>query len=188
MPVRKKSPKPVPLTPRERKALDRILRVDQAGEYGARRIYAGQLAVLKRRRLPAAALKKIEHMADQEAAHLAAFDRLIAENQTRPSLLQPLWHVMGFALGAGSALLGEKAAHACTVAVEEVIDRHYARQEKGLAHHPALQKLVRRFREEENGHKDAALQAGAADAPAYPLLKKLIATGSRAAIWVAERV
>ncbi|HVY13389.1 MAG TPA: demethoxyubiquinone hydroxylase family protein, partial [Alphaproteobacteria bacterium] len=110
----------------------------------------------------------------------------IARHQARPSVLQPLWHVAGYAVGAATALLGEKAAHACTVAVEEVIDQHYARQEKELQGHP-LQAVVKKFRAEENEHKETALAAGAEQTPGYPLLRAAIGMGSRAAIWLAER-
>ena len=108
--------------------VQRMIRVDHAGEYGAKRIYDGQLAVL--RRSPAA--PTIHRMAEQERRHLARFERLVPERRVRPTLLQPLWHVAGFALGAATAMLGKRAAMACTVAVEEVIDRHYARQIEAL--------------------------------------------------------
>ncbi|MFX9023691.1 demethoxyubiquinone hydroxylase family protein, partial [Acinetobacter baumannii] len=101
-----------------RQLVDRVIRVDHAGEYGARRIYEGQLAVLGRH-------AQIEHMAEQERAHLAGFEKMVVERRVRPTLLTPIWHVAGFALGAATALLGEKAAMACTEAVEEVIDEHY---------------------------------------------------------------
>ncbi|TDI60301.1 MAG: demethoxyubiquinone hydroxylase family protein, partial [Alphaproteobacteria bacterium] len=106
----------------------RMIRVDHAGEYGALRIYEGQLAVLGRRRVG----EVIQKMADGERRHLAVFEKMIVERRVRPTLLSPLWHVAGFALGAGTALMGEKAAMACTVAVEEVIDEHYARQAEAL--------------------------------------------------------
>jgi ubiquinone biosynthesis monooxygenase Coq7 len=170
------------------KKLERMLRVDQAGEYGARRIYAGQLAVLKRRGASAKIIEKIEEMAGQEEAHLEAFNKLVAKTQARPTALQPLWHAGGFALGALTALLGEKAAMAATVAVEEVIDQHYARQSAALEDAPELKKLIDEFRADENRHKQAALAAGAEQAPGYPILRRAVAGVSRAAIWLAERV
>src|SRR4051812_19094712 len=102
-----------------------MVRVDQAGEYGATRIYAGQLAVL-RGNCPEA--KLIARMAAQEQRHLRRFDVLMAERQVRPTALQPLWNIAGFALGAATALMSEQAALACTDAVETEIDRHYGRQ------------------------------------------------------------
>jgi ubiquinone biosynthesis monooxygenase Coq7 len=164
--------------------LQRIIRVDHAGEYGARRIYEGQLAVLGRR--PDAA--PIRHMAEQEERHLAAFERLMAERRVRPTALHPLWHIAGFALGAGTALLGREAAMACTVAVEEVIDEHYARQAARLgADEPELKAMIDEFRAEELEHRDLGLAEGAEQAPAYDLLKGTIKAGSRLAIWLAER-
>lgn len=189
--ARKKSAKAKPaqkLSQEERAKLDRMLRVNQAGEYGAKRIYAGQIAVLKRRGMDAKALATLEHMAEQEEAHLAAFNDLVAEHQARPTALQPIWHVAGFALGAATALMGEKAAHACTVAVEEVIDRHYAEQAAQLDDYPELQALVEKFRAEENEHRMTALEAGAEQAVGYPVLRGLIKAGSKAAIWIAQRV
>jgi ubiquinone biosynthesis monooxygenase Coq7 len=171
-----------------KKNLDRMLRVNQAGEYGAKRIYAGQLAVLKRRGASAATIDQITHMAEQENAHLDTFNQLVAANQIRPTALQPLWHVAGFALGAVTAMMGERAAMACTVAVEEVIDEHYAQQSEQLKDAPELKKVVDQFRVEENEHRMTALEAGAEQATGYPVLRKVIRAGSKAAIWLAERV
>ncbi len=171
-----------------KKSLSRMLRVNQAGEYGAKRIYAGQLAVLKRRGASPEAIEQISHMAEQEQTHLDTFNKMVAANQIRPTALQPIWHVAGFALGAVTALMGEKAAMACTVAVEEVIDEHYAQQSEELNDAPELKKIVDQFRAEENEHKQTALDAGAEQAVGYPVLRKVIQAGSRAAIWLAERV
>ena len=177
-----KGPWPGDATPDQR--LAEILRVDHAGEYGAVRIYEGQLAVLGD--TPAGAA--IRRMMEQEKAHLAAFEALLPDRGVRPTLLSPFWHVAGFALGAGTALLGEKAAMACTVAVEEVIDEHYAGQVAELAaSDPALAGTLERFRREEVGHRDEALEAGAAEAPGYELLSAAIKAGSRLAIWLSTR-
>lgn len=164
----------------------RIIRVDQAGEYGAKRIYAGQLAVLGDR---AAIAGEVRHMAEQEEEHLARFNELIAERGVRPSALQPFWHVAGFALGAATALIGPKAAMACTAAVEEEIDRHYTQQLDELGEDdPELSGLIARFRDDEREHHDTALAAGAEQAPAYPLLAGAIRLGCRMAIRLAERI
>lgn len=171
--------------PGPRQLLERVLRVDHAGEYGAKRIYDGQLAVLGKS--PAA--PTIRHMAQQEQAHLDAFDRLLPERRVRPTLLSPLWHVGGFALGAATALLGEKAAMACTEAVEEVIDEHYARQIEKLGEaEPELRGMIEDFRADEVGHRDTARAQGAAEAPGYDLLSKGIRAITRGAIWLSERV
>src|SRR5215207_10727525 len=163
----------------------RMLRVDQAGEYGATRIYAGQLAVMGDRAPHAA---EIAAMAAQEAAHRARFDRLLAERRVRPTVLQPLWSVAGFALGAATALMGDKAAMACTVAVEETIDEHYAHQAAALGDDEAeLRSKIEKFRAEEIDHKDTALAAGAEQAPAYEALTGAIKAGSRLAIWLSTR-
>lgn len=166
----------------------RMIRVDQAGEFGATRIYAGQLAVMGNRHPMAA---EIAHMAEQEKVHRAKFDALMARRGVRPTALQPLWSVAGFALGAGTALLGPEAAMACTAAVEEEIDRHYSAQldELGEADSdPELAAMIEEFREDEREHRDAAFAAGAEKAPAYPLLSGAIRLGCRVAIRLAERV
>ncbi|MFM8991367.1 MAG: demethoxyubiquinone hydroxylase family protein [Alphaproteobacteria bacterium] len=178
-----KGPWPGDATPDER--LAEILRVDHAGEYGAVRIYEGQLAVLG----DAPAGAAIRRMMAQEQEHLATFETLLPDNRVRPTLLAPFWHVAGFALGAGTALLGEKAAMACTAAVEEVIDEHYASQVAELsATDPALAETLERFRRDEVGHRDEALEAGAAEAPGYELLSTAIKAGSRLAIWLSTRI
>ncbi len=163
-----------------------MIRVDQAGEYGATRIYAGQLAVL-RRNAPEA--KLIARMAAQEERHLKRFDQLVAERRVRPTALQPLWNVAGFALGAATALISEKAALACTDAVETVIDRHYGQQLDELGQEdPELAADITQFRAEEVEHRDAAREAGAANAPAYPLLTAAIRAGCRMAIGLSKRI
>jgi ubiquinone biosynthesis monooxygenase Coq7 len=165
--------------------LERILRVDHAGEYGAKRIYEGQLSVLK----AAPSTPTIRHMLKQEQVHLDTFDRLLPQRRVRPTLLTPLWHVGGFALGAATALLGEKAAMACTEAVEEVIDAHYAKQVANLGEsEPELRATIEKFRADEVEHRDTARAEGAAEAPGYPLLSKGIKAITRGAIWLSERV
>ncbi|MFC3100945.1 demethoxyubiquinone hydroxylase family protein [Altererythrobacter lauratis] len=166
----------------------RMIRVDQAGEYGATRIYAGQLAVMGDRGPHSA---EIRAMADQEAEHRAQFDALMARRGVRPTALQPFWNVAGFALGAGSALIGPEAAMACTAAIEEEIDRHYTAQLEELeaeGDDPELAGLIARFRDDEREHRDAALAAGAEKAPAYPLFSAAIRLGCRVAIRLSERI
>lgn len=168
--------------------IDRMIRVDHAGEYGATRIYAGQLAVLGERGPHAT---EIRAMAAQEDGHLARFNELMIRRGVRPTALQPFWSVAGYALGAATALIGPEAAMACTAAVEEEIDRHYTSQLDELAEadaEPELAGIIEEFREDERAHRDAALAAGAEKAPAYPLLSGAIRLGCRLAIRLSERV
>jgi ubiquinone biosynthesis monooxygenase Coq7 len=163
-----------------------MLRVDQAGEYGATRIYAGQLAVL-RRNCPEA--KLVARMAAQEQRQLDRFNRLMAERRVRPTALQPLWNVAGFALGAATAMLSEKAALACTDAVETEIDKHYAGQLRQLGDEdPEFASDIAQFRAEELQHRDTAREAGAAQTIGYPLLTAAIRAGCRVAIELSKRI
>ncbi|MDG2005005.1 MAG: demethoxyubiquinone hydroxylase family protein [Novosphingobium sp.] len=164
----------------------RMLRVDQAGEYGATRIYAGQLAVMGTR---APLSGEVAAMAGQEAAHREKLDTLLARHGVRPTALQPVWSVAGYALGAATALIGPEAAMACTAAVEEEIDRHYTRQLDELGEdEPELSETIREFRDDERAHRDLALEAGAERAPFFPLLSGAIRLGCRVAIRLSERV
>lgn len=170
----------------DRASMARMLRVDQAGEYGATRIYAGQLAVMGDRAPHAG---EIAHMAAQEAEHRAKFDALIAKRGVRPTALQPVWAAAGYALGAATALLGPKAAMACTAAIETEIDLHYTQQLEELGDDdPELGAMIREFRDDERAHRDAAFAAGAEQAPGYPLLSGAIRLGCRLAIRLSERV
>lgn len=163
----------------------RMIRVDHAGEYGATRIYAGQLAVLGR----GAKGDVLRHMQAQEQHHLRTFNALIADRRVRPTLLLPLWHIAGFALGAVTAALGEKTAMACTVAVEDAIDAHYSAQIDSMDDSESkLRQTVETFRTEEREHRDIALENGAEQAIGYRLLSSAIKAGCRAAIAVCERV
>lgn len=164
----------------------RMLRVDQAGEYGATRIYAGQLAVMGVR---APHSDEVAAMAAQEADHRRKFDALVLERGVRPTALQPFWSVAGYALGALTALAGPRAAMACTAAVEEEIDRHYTQQLDELGQDdPELAGLISECREDERAHRDAALAAGAEKAPGYPVLSAAIRLGCRTAIRLAQRI
>jgi ubiquinone biosynthesis monooxygenase Coq7 len=179
--------KPKPAAPGSPTDIEAMIRVDHAGEYGAVRIYEGQLAVLKRRK--SASVETIQHMADQEQRHLKTFDRLVNERRVRPTALEPVWRVAGFALGAVTAAMGEKAAFACTAAVEEVIDEHYAAQIAALKDKdPALKATVEDFRADEAAHRDEALKQGAEQAPGYKLLSETIKAGCRLAIKLSERI
>ena len=168
--------------------IERMIRVDQAGEFGATRIYEGQLAVMGDRGPHSG---EIAAMARQEAGHRERFDALMARRGVRPTALQPLWSAAGYALGAGTALLGPEAAMACTAAIETEIDRHYSEQLDRLeetGEDPELAAMIREFRDDEREHRDAALEMGAEKAPAYLLLSGLIRLGCRAAIRVSERI
>lgn len=168
-----------------RRYLEEVIRVDHAGEYGAKRIYQGQLAILRNTRHGPI----IEHMQEQEQVHLDAFSRLIAQRRVRPTALLPLWHVAGFALGAATAAMGYRAAMACTVAVEEAIDEHYQEQEATLGEDEAALKAdIARFRAEELEHRDIGIANEAELTPAYRLLSAVIKAGCKVAIKVAEKV
>jgi 3-demethoxyubiquinol 3-hydroxylase len=165
--------------------IERMIRVDHAGEFGAQRIYEGQLAVLGR----STHGETIRHMKEQEDRHLAVFEKLLVERKVRPTALHPLWNIAGFMLGAGTALLGPKAAMACTIAVEEVIDEHYSKQSEQLGGEESdLRETIEEFRAEELEHRDIAIDRGGEEAVGYPVLRRLIQAGSRTAIWLSERV
>ena len=175
----------LPGDPSEETKRARMIRVDHAGEYGATRIYAGQLAVLGR----GAKGDLLRHMRDQEQAHLEVFNGMAADHRVRPTALLPLWHLAGFALGAATAALGERAAMACTVAVEDTIDEHYTAQLDTLADSdPALSQTLEKFRAEEREHRAIALENGAGRAPGYRLMSVAIRAGCRLAIRLSERL
>ena len=175
------------LTPNRRQEM---LRVDHAGEYGAVAIYRGQLAVFERQPGRERITGQLKEMAGQEQEHLDAFDKLLNAGSVRPTALSPVWNAAGFALGAATALLGEKAAHACTEAVETVIEEHYGDQitELEAAGETELAARMTKFRDEEVAHKELAAAEGAAQAPAYPVLSALIRFGCRAAIRISEKI
>ncbi len=165
--------------------LEKFIRVDHAGEYGAKRIYQGQRAILGRSKFGPI----LEHMQEQEEVHLATFSRLITERRVRPTVLLPFWNIAGFALGAVTAAMGPRAAMACTVAVEETIDEHYAAQEAALDDTESdLKATIAKFRAEELEHRDIGLANEAELTPFYKLLSSVIKTGCKAAIAVSEKI
>ena len=188
------------------KFIEQSIRVNQAGEYGAKRIYAGQMKVLKN----SDSFETIKHMYEQELEHLQYFNDEVSKRKIRPTAMMPIWHLGAFAMGAGTAILGEKAAMACTVAVEEVIDEHYAEQleqledfaddEAGKSEdgegdnsesspfEADLRQKIAKFREEELEHRDIGLENKAEEAPAYFILKNAVKLATRCAIEISKRV
>jgi len=166
--------------------LDEIIRVDHAGEYGATRIYDGQIAVFGK---DSKIGKTIQHMADQEQEHIEKFNDLLIEKRVRPTALLPLWNIAGFALGAGTALMGEKAAMACTVAVEKVIGEHYREQQDLLEDdEKELKKTIAKFEKDELEHHDIGLEHDAENAPGYKVMTKVIEIGCKAAIAISKKI
>jgi len=177
-------PHRLPGDPQPREEIARMLRVDHAGEYGATRIYQGQLDVLGRSR----GAGEVRRMAETEKRHLARFEELLHERRVRPTILYPLWSIAGYAVGAATALLGERAAMACTVAVEEVIDEHYRTQADCLYEEdPELRETILSFRDDELAHREIAIAHGAEDTPGYDLISAAVKAGSRIAIWLSTR-
>jgi len=166
-----------------------MLRVDHAGEYGAVAIYRGQQAVFRRQTATKAMADQLAEMEAEEQKHLDAFDKLLNERNVRPTAMAPLWNIAGYGLGVVTALMGEKAAHACTEAVETVIEEHYAEQAESCeAEEPELAATFREFREDELHHRDTAIAGGAQDAPAYRTLSAVIKAGCRAAIAITAKI
>lgn len=166
-----------------------ILRVDHAGEFAAVHIYRAQRAVFEGRRGREAVSSDLTEMEGHEQVHLDRFEALLNERRVRPTAMTPVWKLAATALGAGTALMGEKAAHACTEAVESVIEQHYADQVEELKDRdPALAAELAKFREEELAHHDHAIEHGSREAPAYRLLSAVIKAGCRTAIKISEKV
>lgn len=186
------SDKPVPHRPGQGATVARlaeILRVDHAGEMAAVQIYRGQRAVLGASKGHERITGQLAEMEGHEAVHLARFDALLTDHGVRPTAMTPVWRLAAFALGAGTALLGEKAAHACTEAVEDVIEQHYAGQVAELeGREPELAAELSKFRDEELSHRDHAVQEGARDAFGYPILAAVIRAGCKAAIKISEKL
>jgi len=166
-----------------------MLRVDHAGEYGAVAIYRGQQAVFGRNPKTKAIAAQLAQMEAEEQKHLDAFDKLLIERRVRPTAMTPIWNIAGYGLGVVTALIGEKAAHACTEAVETVIEQHYGAQAEEIQDEdPELAATFTEFREDELHHKDIAIEGGAKDAPAYGLLSRAIQAGCHAAIKITEKI
>jgi ubiquinone biosynthesis monooxygenase Coq7 len=196
MPLKKKRTKKKPVVKKkitkqsksttDKTILEEIIRVDHAGEYGATRIYDGQIAVFGK---DSKIGKTIQHMADQEQEHIEKFNELIIEKRVRPTALLPVWNIAGFALGAGTALMGEKAAMACTVAVEKVIGEHYREQQNLLEDdEKELKKTIAKFEKDELEHHDIGLEHDAENAPGYKVMTKVIEIGCKAAIAISKKI
>jgi ubiquinone biosynthesis monooxygenase Coq7 len=185
----RRTPLPRPGRGAARARMAEILRVDHAGEYAAVQIYRGQRAVFDQAPGKATISADLTEMEGHEQVHLDRFNDILTEQQVRPTIMTPVWRLAGFGLGAATALMGEKAAHACTEAVESVIEKHYADQIAEVRQRdPELAAELTKFREEELAHHDHAIENGSRDAPAYRLLSAVIKAGCRAAIKVSEKI
>jgi len=170
----------------DRKTLEEIIRVDHAGEYGATKIYEGQIAIFGKNSKIG---KTIQHMADQEQEHIEKFQKLILDERVRPTVLLPLWNIAGYTLGAGTAIMGEKAAMACTVAVEKVIGEHYEEQIKLLnKDQKDLKKTIKKFAADELEHHDIGIAHDAENTPGYKILTKFIEIGCKTAIAISKKI
>ncbi len=170
----------------DKNILEEIIRVDHAGEYGATRIYDGQIAIFGK---DSKIGKTIQHMADQEQEHIEKFNELIIEKRVRPTALLPLWNIAGYALGAGTAMMGEKAAMACTVAVEKVIGEHYREQQNLLEDdEKELKATIAKFEKDELEHHDIGLEHDAENAPGYKIMTKVIEIGCKTAIAISKKI
>ena len=177
------------MTKRKNPRIAEMLRVDHAGEYGAVAIYRGQQAVFKNNNKTREIAAQLAEMEAEEQIHLDAFDAMLVEHKVRPTALAPIWNVAGYGLGVVTALMGEKAAHACTEAVESVIEQHYGAQVEEIKDsEPEMAATFAKFREDELHHKHIAIEGGAKDAPGYPVLSRLITAGCHAAIKISEKV
>ena len=169
-----------------RKLIEEIIRVDHAGEFGATKIYDGQIAVFGKETKIG---KTIKHMADQEQEHIETYQKLIVKNRVRPTALLPVWNIAGYLLGASTALMGEKAAMACTVAVESVIGEHYRSQSKMLKDdQKKLKKIIKKFEKDELEHHDIGLEHDAEKAPGYKVMTKVIEIGCKTAIAISKKI
>lgn len=183
---RRKLPSWLPGDPKNNDLIEKIIRVDHAGEYGAKRIYEGQIKALLHHKVHSV----LQHMYEQEHEHLQYFTEQMQQRKVRPTVLQPLWHWCGYALGLVTGYMGTKAAMACTVAVENEIEQHYNQQLTALAKsadEPELSRTIERFRMEEIEHHDIGIKHKAPQSMGYPLLYLLIGRASKAAIWLSTR-
>lgn len=170
--------------------LDKMLRVNHAGELGADRIYHGQSFVLNRDTKYA---PMIQNMWNQEKAHLEELEYMNLKYRTRKSLLEPFWSIGGFLLGSGTALMGPKAAMACTVAVERVITQHYNDQireilsEGDVKESQYILDKFSEFRDDEQHHHDIAMdEQGTSEE--HSNLTKAIDAVCKVSIKIAEKV
>ena len=170
----------------DRHILEEIIRVDHAGEYGAVKIYDGQIAIFGKKSKIG---KTIEKMARQEQEHIETFEKLILHNRVRPTALLPLWNIAGFILGASTALMGEKAAMTCTVAVEKVIGAHYKEQAAMLkSDQKKLKSIIKKFEKDELEHHDIGIAHNAEKTPGYNILSNIISLGCKTAIFVSKKI
>ena len=173
----------------DKNKIEEFLRVDQAGERGAIKIYEGQLLALNTFVKDNKLKKMIEEMKNHEKEHLDFFNKEIKKRNIKPTKLLPLWDLLGIGLGFSSAMMGKKATMLCTASVEEIIDGHYQNQLNQInSDEKNLKKKIKKFRDDEIHHKNIAYDNGASKEGLYSILDKIIKTGSKVAISISEKI
>lgn len=169
------------------KNLQEIIRVNHAGEFGAKVIYSGQISALKLKN-DHQTLALVEEMKRQEDIHFEYFNEQLKQRKIRPTLMQPIWQVGGFALGFLTAFADKRAAMACTTAVEEVIDEHYQSQLTSISEEKDLKEKIEKFRNDELEHRDIGYKNYAAEIKYFKPLTSLIKATTRIAIAISKKI
>lgn len=167
--------------------IQEIIMVDHAGEFGAKRIYEGQIDYTKN----PDDKKLIKHMLSQEAEHLEYFDNQIKNGNARPTILMPIWNIFGYLLGAASARLGKESVMLVTEQIENVIVEHYSEQIEYLQRtneHSGLLEKIKKFKQDEAEHIHIALENDSQRSRFKKPLSKAVQFFCKAAIFLSKKI
>jgi ubiquinone biosynthesis monooxygenase Coq7 len=150
------------LSPRQRKHVAGLMRVNHTGEICAQALYQGQALTAK---LPAVR-EEMQQAAREEADHLVWCEERLRELDSHTSVLNPVWYGLSFAMGAVAGAIGDKVSLGFVAATEERVCSHLRDHLKQLPDDDRKSQLIlQKMLEDEQRHGDQALQAGGANFP-----------------------
>jgi 3-demethoxyubiquinol 3-hydroxylase len=150
------------LTEAEKKQAGALMRVNHTGEVCAQALYSGQ-SVTSKSVETATALKQA---ALEETEHLAWCESRISELGSRTSLLNPLFYLGSFSLGAIAGAVGDKWSLGFVEETEKQVGKHLASHlEKLPQTDQKTRKIIEQMQEDEAKHAKEAKQHGAAELP-----------------------
>jgi ubiquinone biosynthesis monooxygenase Coq7 len=167
--------------------VERILRVDHAGERGAVSIYKAQIMVA--RYLWPSHVPALQEMLSHELAHFALFKAELERRNIRACYALGLWNIGGAVLGFITALLGPKAIWSCTAAIEQTVYKHLLEQMAFLERHDSAALLaVQSIEQDEKSHLAHALDQGGGPIGTNRLIWALVSSSTFIAIWLSQRL
>lgn len=166
--------------------VERILRVDHAGEFGAINIYRSQLFIA--RYLYKDIVCKLEEMLAHEKQHFQTFDSILKKRGIRHCYALYFWALGGAILGLLTALAGRNAIWVCTDSIESTVLHHLDWQLEFLENNdPEVHEAVQSIKADEEEHQEFGQNHGS-KSPIYRPVFWVVRKSTEFAIWLSTKL